>query len=224
LSTSFSPATWAFLHDLAADNTRSAFDAHRDTYQREVAEPSAALVQRLAGVLADRVHPDLRGEAKIGRSLFRINRDTRFSRDKKPYKTHLDFLFWIGDGPPREQPACIMRLTSTTALIGAGQMGVSGGARDRYRHRLDDPADGASLRDIVTALQADGAELSEPDRARPPKPYPQDHPNAELLRRDGFHVTATLSHPAEINAAGFAGWCATQLAAYRPLLDWLTAG
>ncbi|HEY6533471.1 MAG TPA: DUF2461 family protein, partial [Acidimicrobiales bacterium] len=156
--------------------------------------------------------------------LFRINRDTRFSKDKTPYKTHIDFLFWIGDGPPREQPACIVRLTNAEVLLGAGQMGLREPRLDRYRARLDSPDDGAALDAIVTALRTKGASLSDPDRTRPPRPYPVDHPYAELLRRDGFHLTTTHAHPPSIDNGRFPAWCATRLAPYRDLLDWLAAG
>jgi uncharacterized protein (TIGR02453 family) len=224
MSATFSAETWAFLDRLARDNTKATFDSQRDTYDHDVVAPSSAFVEAMATLLAERVHPDLRGEAKVGRSLFRINRDIRFSKDKTPYKNHLDFLFWIGDGPAREQPACIVRLTASEVLLGAGQMGLSGPALDRYRARLDHHDDGAAIDAIVTGLQAKGAHLSAPDRAKPPRPYPVDHPNAELLRRDGFHVTSAHAHPAAIGDARFPAWCATRLSRYRDLLDWLAAG
>jgi uncharacterized protein (TIGR02453 family) len=221
MSSSFDQRTWSFLDRLADDNTKARFDEERDLYREHVAAPSAAFVDRLADLLRHDVHPALQGEAKVGRSLFRINRDTRFSQDKTPYKTHLDFLFWVGDGPPREQPACIVRLTSTTVLLGAGQMGLKGPALTRYRDRLADPEDGSRIRSVVADLAVDGTELSPPDRANPPRPFPRDHPSAELLRRDGFHLSTTWPHPAEINSDAFAEWCAARLTRFGPLLDWL---
>jgi uncharacterized protein (TIGR02453 family) len=223
MTATFDRETWLFLDRLARANSKDTFDAHRDTYRDHVATPSATFVDAMATLLPKRVHPDLRAEAKIGRSLFRINRDIRFSKDKTPYKTHLDFLFWIGDSPPREQPACIVRLTAADVLLGAGQMGLRGPSLDRYRSRIDSPGDGATLRKIVSGLQAKGAVLSEPDRAKPPRPYAADHPDAELLRRDGFHLTTTHPHPAALDDARFPAWCAKRLAPHRPLLDWLAA-
>lgn len=224
MTATFGIETWMFLDALARDNAKATFDASRATYQEHVAAPMVAYVEAMSTLLPDRVHPGLRAEAKVGRSLFRINRDTRFSKDKTPYKTHLDFLFWIGDGPPREQPACIVRLTSTEVLLGAGQMGLRGARLDRYRTRLDEPNDGATIERVLARLQAKGASLSHPDRAKPPRPYPADHPHAELLRRDGFHLTTTKAHPSSIDTSRFPAWCAMRLAPYRDLLDWLAAG
>lgn len=223
MTATFDRDTWTFLDALARDNTKATFDAHRDTYQEQVVAPSAAFVEAMATLLPERVQPDLRAEAKVGRSLFRINRDTRFAKDKTPYKTYLDFMFWIGDGPPREQPACIVRLTSTEVLLGAGRMALRASALDRYRTRLDNADDGATIEGIVAELHAKGASLSDPDRAKPPRPYPVDHPNAELLRRDGFHLSTTHAHPPSIDNGRFPAWCATRLAPYRELLGWLAA-
>ena len=144
MTAAFSGSTWHFLDRLAADNTRATFEAERGTYERAVVAPSVALVESLADLLPAQVHPGLQADPAIGRSRFRLNRDLRFSKDKTPYKTHLDFLFWVGDGPPRAQPACILRLTSTEVLLGAGQMGLRGPALDRYRSRLDNADDGAT--------------------------------------------------------------------------------
>lgn len=218
--TGFPPDAWTFLDDLGADNTKSFFDANRDRYDDAVAGPSKALVGALADVLPDHLGCDVRAEPKVGRSLFRINRDTRFAADKTPYRTHLDFLFWVGAGPPRQQPAFIMRITSSTMLVGAGRMGITGGARDAYRAALDDLARGAAVRAAVDDLLAAGADLSEPDRKSPPQPYPSDHPNADLFCRDGFHVSRTSAHPAALAAADFTGWCADALVPFVPIVDW----
>ncbi len=208
-----------FLIGLGADNTKAFFDAHRTTYLEAVAEPSRLFVDSMAPLLQGTVHPDLHGEAKAGRSLFRINRDVRFARDKTPYNTHVDLMWWIGDDTePRSCPAVIMRLTGSTVLMGAGQHGLRGPALDRYRALLVDQEVGAEIRAVVHALVASGSQLTEPARTRPPKGFPADHPNADLARRDGFHAHHTTPHPVAIAGPGFAQWCADELARYRPLL------
>jgi uncharacterized protein (TIGR02453 family) len=211
---------WAFLTELDADNTKAFFDANRRRYDDAIAGPSKTLVESLAVALPDRIGLDVRAEPRVGRSLFRINRDTRFAADKTPYKTHLDFLFWVGDGPPRARPAFIMRITANRVLVGGGRMGVTGGALDAYRAALDDPARGAAIRTTVDTLLAAGAKLSDPDRARAPRPFPVGHPNADLLRRDGFHLSRTTPHPASLSAPSFAEWCADALAPFVPIVTW----
>ena len=81
----FTPGLWAFFQALAANNDRDWFQAHNAAYEAEVRQPFGALVEALAFAFATQDIP-LRGDAK--RSLFRIYRDVRFSKDKSPYKTN----------------------------------------------------------------------------------------------------------------------------------------
>ena len=75
----------SFFEQLAANQNREWFEAHRETYEQAVRAPLAALVDALA--FAFEAHGiALTGSAKT--SLFRINRDVRFSKDKSPYKTN----------------------------------------------------------------------------------------------------------------------------------------
>ena len=68
--------------------------------------------------------------------------DVRFAADKTPYKTHIDFLFWIGEADAGSGPAGIMRITSSTVLLGAGRIRLRGQHLDRYRSAVTDPEHG----------------------------------------------------------------------------------
>ena len=81
----FTPGLGAFFRALTANNDRDWFLEHKPTYEAEVRQPFGALVEALAFAFATQDIP-LRGDAK--RSLFRIHRDVRFSKDKSPYKTN----------------------------------------------------------------------------------------------------------------------------------------
>lgn len=218
----FPAEAWEFFDRLAADNTAAFFKRHRATYRSSIVAPSVALVDELVPRLG-LVHPALRGEAKIGRSLFRINRDTRFSADKTPYKTHIDFLFWTGDGAdePRAQAACIARLTSTTVLTGAGRIGLRGQVLADYRSRVTDPVDGPRIRAMVDELLAAGSTLSGPVRAGAPRHYRADPSQSELLRRDGFHVSRTEPHPEVIASHGLLDWLLDRFRPYAGLIELL---
>lgn len=217
----FPPDAWRFLDLLARDNTAGCFDRHRHVYQSAIAAPSQALVEALVPRLATEVHPALTGEAKVGRSLFRINRDTRFAADKTPYKTYVDFLFWAGDGDPRSSAACIIRLASTTVLTGAGRIGLRGTDLAEYRTRVTDPVVGPQLRAVVDRLVASGAAISDAVRARPPRPYLPDEMNADLLGRDGFHLTRVEPHPPAIAGSAFVDWLVERLRPYSELIELL---
>jgi uncharacterized protein (TIGR02453 family) len=81
----FNPAALRFLRGLAKNNNKEWFEAHREEYETEVREPMRDLI----GEMNERFKtfaPEIGGDPK--RSMFRINRDIRFSKDKSPYKTH----------------------------------------------------------------------------------------------------------------------------------------
>src|SRR5437588_10046845 len=86
----FSQATFDFLHGLKKNNNKEWFEAHRAEYEENLREPSKRLVAAVGAELSKAKLP-LIGDQK--RSLFRINRDIRFSKDKSPYKTHIGIIF-----------------------------------------------------------------------------------------------------------------------------------
>jgi uncharacterized protein (TIGR02453 family) len=81
----FRPAAFRFLRDLGRNNDKAWFEANREVYEREVREPMRRLVETLDAKLRS-IAPEIVGDPK--RSMFRIHRDIRFSRDKSPYKTN----------------------------------------------------------------------------------------------------------------------------------------
>ncbi|WP_063763729.1 DUF2461 family protein [Actinoplanes subtropicus] len=212
----------AFLAELERDNTKRCFGAHRVVYRRELLEPAKAFVAALGPQLQQRVSAGLRAEPRVGGSLFRIANDLRFAREQPPYKPHLDFAFWQGPNGPRRDPALILRITGAEVLVGCGVMPRTGAALAVYRTALRDPTAVADLDRHVSALVAEGAELSEPTRRRPPAGFDPTGAAARFAVRDGWHVTRRYPHPAEITTAALAGWCADRLAPFGPVLLWLT--
>jgi uncharacterized protein (TIGR02453 family) len=136
--TGFPPELLVFLSDLRANNSREWFQAHRLLYERLLMEPSREFV-RAMGAHLKQLGEDIHADPKVHGSIFAINRDTRFSADKTPYKTHLDLWFWQGPGPSRERPGYFFRLTPERLILGAGMHAFSDGALERYRRAvLDD--------------------------------------------------------------------------------------
>src|SRR6266704_4982988 len=81
----FTAAAFRFFRGLERNNAKPWFEAHRADYEREVRGPMRVLIEEMDVRLA-RLAPEITGDPK--RSMFRINRDIRFSKDKSPYKTH----------------------------------------------------------------------------------------------------------------------------------------
>ena len=155
--TGFRPEAIDFLADLAANNERDWFNPRKADYERLLKEPIEALVAALAERLAARDIP-LRADPK--RSIFRIYRDTRFSKDKSPYKTHLGASFpWL----ERAADGSLVEADGSAHANGGyfnfqpGEMYVGGGMWMAEKPRLD-----AFRRAIVDDPDRVRAALEEP--------------------------------------------------------------
>jgi uncharacterized protein (TIGR02453 family) len=220
----FPPEGLDFLAGLAADNSKAYFDAHRATYESALLAPAKDFVVALGDELRARVSPAIRAEPRVNGSILRINRDIRFSADKRPYKAHLDFWFWEGDGPSRERPGLFMRLRPTRVGLGAGMHHFERPVLEAYRRAVADDVAATALEDAIaraTALR--GAQLGPPAYKRVPSGFPADHPRAALLRHGGLVVGGEWDMPRAISRPAFVGWVADRLERMAPVERWLTA-
>ena len=115
----FGPGLLDFLRGLREHNSREWFQAHYGEYQRFLVEPAREFVAAIGNDLT-RLGEDVHAEPRVGGSILRINRDTRFAKDKTPYKSHLDLWFWQGHGASRERPGYFIRLAPERLTLGAG--------------------------------------------------------------------------------------------------------
>lgn len=189
----FTPAAIQFLADLAEHNDRAWFQPRKAEYERLLREPLEQLCTALAVELGARDVPLL---ADPKRSPFRIYRDTRFSRDKSPYKTNIAASFpWIGGGPGALPNAAALGAEERHGVGGyltvqPGEVYVGGGMYLPPRPRIE-----AFRRAVVADPERVRAVLEEPGfvawfgsaqasqelRGVPPG-YPAAHPLSDLLR------------------------------------------
>lgn len=210
----------AVLADLEHTNTKEFFDAHRDRFREGVVEPAKALVVDLGERLRRTVAPELVAEPRVNGSLFRINRDIRFSADKSPYKTHQAIFLWEGDDK-KTSPGFYLSVSGHEVGVGVGYMGI--GDLDRWRSAIADDETGeafiAALGHATSTLP--DVTTNEPDLKRVPRPYPADHPRARWLRHKGFHASLREPLPDSVTEPAFVDWCATRCEAFGPLHRWL---
>jgi uncharacterized protein (TIGR02453 family) len=215
----FPPQTQSFLRDLGAHNDRAWFDAHRDDYQAAYVEPAKAFVVAVAPALA-RIAPQVQAQPRVLGSIFRINRDTRFSADKRPYKEHLDLWFWEGERRTA-QSGFYLRVTPQLVGIGAGANHLGAGGLSAYRAAVCDVEDGPELVRIVAALEEAGWELGDPRRQRPPRGWEPEDPAAErLLRYDGLFVARRAPAQLATDAERLVPTCLEVWSALAPLHRW----
>jgi uncharacterized protein (TIGR02453 family) len=182
-NTPFSRRSLAFLRALKRNNDRDWFKARREVYDREIGGPMIEVIERLAGDFRD-FAPELVAAPK--RSLFRIYRDTRFSADKKPLKTHAAAVFpWRGL-PRHEGAGLYFEIACEWVWIGGGIYRPE--PRELYRIReriagtwpeIDAIVGQPTFRRRLGAL--DGESLT-----RVPRGFSADHPAAAYLKRRQF--------------------------------------
>ena len=221
----FPPEGLAFLDGLARHNTKAYFDAHRATYESALLEPAKAFVVALGEELHARVSPAIRAEPRVNGSILRINRDTRFSADKTPYKDHLDFWLWEGEGPSRERPGYFVRLRPAAVTVGVGMHRFERPVLEAYREAVGEERTGRELEAaIARATELAGVSVGGGEAyKRVPQGYAPDHPRADLLRHNALYVSGEWDLPAEAGDARFAAWVAERLDRMSPVERWLTA-
>jgi uncharacterized protein (TIGR02453 family) len=211
---SFSPELFAFLRELKANNERGWFNANKARYERHVKEPALAFIEDL-GYRLPAVAPHLVADK---RSMFRIYRDTRFAKDKTPYKTHVGLYFRHARSAEADTAGLYLHLEPGHVFMGAGIWHPGSPALKRIRDALvARPDEWRSAVDAVEPVwrQAEGEKLK-----RPPVGYSADHPLIEDLKRKSFAITSPLSQK-QATASGLLDECQARAERARPFLGFL---
>ena len=154
-------------------------------------------------------------------SIRRINRDTRFSADKRPYKDHLDFLFLYAGAGNKDGAAHFLRITPRNVIIGAGVYKWMGPQLTAYREAVGEDASGKPIDAIVKKLRRAGYEVGGEHYKRVPRGFDADHPRADLLRYAGLHAYIDGPAPDEMHSRKFVTWAAKHFAKLAPLPEWI---
>ena len=212
---SFSPQLFAFLRELKQHNEREWFSANKDRYERECKEPALAFVEDL-GYRLPQVAPYLTADQ---RSLFRIYRDTRFSKDKTPYKTHVGIYFRHTRAADTDTPGLYLHLEPREVFLGAGIWRPSTPGLKRIRDALivRPRAWRAAVAELGPEWRLGGGDPLK----RAPAGYPADHPLIEDLKRRSFTIISPLTQR-DATASGFLDTCEARAAAARPFMQFLS--
>lgn len=189
-----------FLRELAENNERQWFEAHKPWYVQSVQEPAVALVFALGERLQTQ-YPEIQVDPRTNGSgsLMRIHRDTRFSKDKSPYKTNVAMMFTPGGGKRMEMPGFGLQITPTHVDLIAGLFGFNEAHLSTYREAVLDNRTGAALLTAAEQLQAAGTYMIEGKGfKRVPRGFDASHPRAEWLMYKGLYVVITQPIPLEI--------------------------
>lgn len=179
-----------FMQDLVHNNNKEWFTENKQTYVEKVQEPALELVVTLGEALKTK-YPNISYEArKNGGSLLRIYRDTRFSKDKSPYKTNIPIWFAAPSTKRLTGAGFGLQITPEQVDLVAGLFGFDKDQLDAYRKAVDDEETGSQLVDIIAKIEAkEGYTIGGKELKRVPKPYDKEHPRGELLKHKGLSAS-----------------------------------
>ena len=178
------PAALKFYDDLQANNSRAWWLEHKSTYDDSVKEPFLALSQ-----LIEREFGPLH--------LFRPNRDTRFAKDKTPYKTAAAAVTESQGGSHY-----YVQISAEGLYAGSGYYHFAPDQLERYRAAVADARKGAAFAKAVDTVRKQRYEIGTRDvLKRVPRGYDADHPRADLLKCKGIHIGRSFGAPRWLRTA-----------------------
>jgi len=185
----FRPEALTFLRNLAKHNDRAWFQPRKAQFEAELKEPMLAIVRKITDAMVDFAPNHVRPAEK---SLFRIYRDTRFSNDKRPYKTHVA-AWWSHQGLEKTSGAgYYFHVSASEVVIAAGAYMPEKDQLSAIRYWLLDHH--AEFRKLLRrpALRKVFEEFERNALTRPPKGFPGEHPGMDLIRCRQWGLAASL--------------------------------
>jgi uncharacterized protein (TIGR02453 family) len=215
----FRPELFSFLRDLRANNDREWFAANRDRYEEQLLDPALAFIDAFAGPLAKISH-NFRADARpSGGSLFRIYRDTRFSKDKSPYKTNVGIHFRHERAQDAYAPGWYLHIGPDEVFAGGGIWHPDTAGATRIREAIVADPKGWT-RATRTGAFAKRLELGGDSLKRVPSWADPEHALADDLKRKDFFGGAKLSED-DVVAPTFVDEYAQLCRAGAPLMRFL---
>src|SRR6266702_7649530 len=191
----FRPAALTFLRNLAKHNDREWFTPRKAEFEAELKEPMLAIVRKITDAMMDFAPNHVRPAEK---SLFRIYRDTRFSNDKRPYKTHIA-AWWSRQGIGKTWGAgYYFHVSPKDVIVAAGAYMPEKEQLAAIRHWLLDHHE--EFRKLLKkpAVRKTFTEFEGNALTRPPKGFPCDHPALDLIQCRQWGLSATLPSEASL--------------------------
>jgi len=219
----FTPATLRFFRGLKRNNNKAWFEAHRDTYENEVRAPMRELIEEM-DVRFARFAPEIGGD--IRKSMFRINRDIRFSADKSPYKTNAGCWFFhrgasgrVGSEAEEGSAGFYLHLEPGHSFLGGGLWHPPRPQLNRLRETMGEKPE-PFIRMAKGLPKRFGGLDDEDALKRMPRGYADDHPAAPWLRFQSFVSGRQLSD-AQITSKSLPALLEKEYQALLPLVRWL---
>jgi uncharacterized protein (TIGR02453 family) len=217
----FTKIAFKFFKYLEENNTRGWFEDNRIIFEKNVIEPAQEFVMEMGERLKS-ISPKIVAIPKTDKSIFRIYRDVRFSKDKTPYKTHLGIFFWEGPRKKLGNPGFYLQLDKSSILIAGGLYTLPNDLLKPYRDAVSDSKKGTEIAKILKkATKNPDYKLGGSHYKRVPSGYSVENPNADLLLHNGLYVYYEGPVPEEAYSRDFLDYSFGVFKDILPLHKWL---
>jgi uncharacterized protein (TIGR02453 family) len=213
---------FAFFRELAANNERGWFEANKTRFKDSVQAPMSAFIAAMAPHIAGVSRHFIADPRPHGGSMFRVYRDVRFSKDKRPYKEHGACQFRHRLGRDVHAPGFYVHLAPSEVFVGAGLWMPD--AEPLFKIRTAIAARPAAWRKIVSAprFTKTFGEVEGEQLRRPPSGFDPLHPFIDDIRRKSF-VVGRDSSEKTARSRKFAREAGESFAAAGPFMRFLCA-
>jgi uncharacterized protein (TIGR02453 family) len=220
LQAHFGPQLFRFLRDLKANNRREWFLANKDRYERHARRPMLQFITDFGPELRKISRQFVADPRPVGGSMFRIHRDTRFARDKSPYKLMVAAQFRHVRGKNVHAPGFYLHLAPGEVFAGAGLWRPDAVAAGKVRRAIaGNPA--AWRRAISGRAFREHCTLGGESLRRPPRGFDPDHPLIEDLKRKDFIASRTFTQQEAVSPEFLALYTRT-CRSMAPMMKFLT--
>lgn len=217
----FPDITLGYLTELSGNNNKKWFEENRDRFTLEFLEPAMQFVIDMGEKLSE-INPALQYIPRIDKSIFRLHRDVRFSKNKQPYKTNLGILFWEGSGKKKESSGYYFHLEPDNSFLGTGMYNFTKEQLQKFREIIVNSNASEELNDIMKAiLKTKGVKLGGKSFKRVPKGFDPNNKYFEYLLHDGLFFYFDTHNFNGLKKKSLVDYCFDKFEKFSPLHNWL---
>lgn len=201
----FPQNTINFLTKLSKNNSKVWFETKREKFSEDFLSPALQFVIEMGERLST-ISPNINAIPKIDKSIFRLHRDIRFSKDKSPFKTNLGLYFWEGRGKKMECSGYYFHLEPKMFFVGAGMYMFTKEQLLNYRQIISKPETAKSLAGLISKLiNKNNYKLGGKTFKKTPRGFDPDYKYNHLLLHSGLYLSyektsfndLTKNHPVD---------------------------
>lgn len=185
---SFPQSTIDFLVKLSKNNSKEWFEVNRERFNADFLAPALQFVIDMGEKLSA-LSPNINAIPKIDKSIFRLHRDVRFSKDKSPFKTNMGLYFWEGRGKKMECSGFYFHIEPKHFFLGAGMYLFTKDQLTKYREIVSDTEKAKRLNEIISKLlKKKNFKLGGKTFKRTPRGFDPEYKYSDLLLHSGLYI------------------------------------